>query len=90
MEDPESCPTCKANGERIPFPRTLHISKSRVQHAEFNHGLGKVVKNQYHKEEICKRMGVVEVGNDYASGEKMQTKFEAERAIKREKEWDKI
>jgi putative FmdB family regulatory protein len=83
----EKCPQCQAVAERQ-FSFRVHITGARVTHAEYNPGLGQVVKSKYHKEELCKRMGVVEVGNDFRNGEKMQKEFDTARADKREKRWN--
>jgi hypothetical protein len=48
------------------------------------------VKNKRHRQELAKQKGLVEVGNDFGAGEKIQKQFEAERAARREKEWDKL
>lgn len=61
-----------------------------VVSAEFNPGLGAIVKNKYHKTEIMKRKGVVEVGNDFGGGEKMQKSFDKTRQEARDKAWEKI
>lgn len=80
---------CGAPAKRDFVPTILHLSKTKVQHAEYNPGLGQVVRNQRHKEDLCKRLGVEPIGNDYGSGEKMQQKFEADREAKRELDWEK-
>ena len=41
-----------------------HFIYAGVQEAYFNHGLGCVVKNRKHKNEIAKQRGLVEVDND--------------------------
>lgn len=86
----EPCPKCNGDTKRDFAPIKLHLSKTKVQHAEYNPGLGTVVKNQRHKEDLCKRMGVEPIGNDYGSGEKMQKKFEADREAKRNLDWEKF
>lgn len=86
----EFCPDCESPAERQFVPRKLHLSGTKVQHAEFNPGLGCVVKNKYHKQEICKERGLVEVGSDWKSGDKMSKEFESAREKKREKAWEEI
>lgn len=68
----------------------IQVSGAQVQDAEFNYGLGCVTKNKYDRSEIAKRKGVVEVGNDFSSGEKMQKEFENKRAEEREKSWSDL
>lgn len=84
----EFCPSCGAPGERQFVPHKVHFTGTRVTHAEYNPGLGCVVKNKQHKEEICKRRGLVEVGNDFKTGDSMQKHFDGEREQRREKRWE--
>ena len=63
---------------------------AKVQDAEYNPGLGKVVKNAYDRSEQAKRQGLQEVGNDYSSGEKMDKEFTKDRKKKLDKSWDDI
>lgn len=86
----ESCPKCEAPGIRAFAPSKIHLSKTKVTEAEFNPGLGHVVKSAFHRQELCKQLGVVEVGNDYGSGEKMQGAFDAARETKKNLEWEKL
>lgn len=73
----EQCEVCFNDLNRV-FT-TFHTIGTKVQDAEFNHGLGKVIKNKYDRSETAKKMGVVEVGNDFVSGDKMQTEFEKKK-----------
>ena len=86
----ETCPSCESPAIRDFAPKKIHLSKTKVTHAEFNPGLGKVVKNEHHKKELCKQLGVTEIGNDYGSGDKMQTAFEQARETKKNIEWEKL
>lgn len=65
------------------------IIGAKVQNAEYNPGLGTVVKNNQHKKEICKQKEIFEVGNDYGSGEKMQKEFEKKKKTEKEARWKK-
>ena len=71
-------------------PSKLHITGAKVTHPEYNPGLGCVVKNKRHKEDLMKRKGLVEVGNDFRSGADMQKTFDQARAEKREKSWESV
>jgi putative FmdB family regulatory protein len=88
MDDPEQCPACKTLGERRFMPSRVFFSKTRVEHAEYNPGLGCVVKSARDRAEQAKRRGLVEVGNDYSDGHSMLK--EQDRAVeeKREKAWE--
>jgi len=66
MEDaaqPEYCPTCKAPLTRLWLNRS-GFNGEKVEHAEFNPGLGCVVRNRKHREEVARRKGLVEIGNE--------------------------
>lgn len=78
----EFCPRCDSPAERKFVPSKLHLTGTKVEHAEYNPGLGAVVKSKYERQELAKRKGLVEVGNDYKSGESMQKSFDETRAKK--------
>jgi putative FmdB family regulatory protein len=85
-----NCPHCShlcGSGDRDFSRASYSFIGTNVQNAEFNPGLGQVVKSAYHKKEILKEKGLVEVGNDFNSGEKMQTHFDKRKAEEREKRW---
>lgn len=88
MERTEWCPDCDEPAVRNFMPKHVYFSGAKVTHAEFNPGLGCVVKNEAHKQDILKRRGLVEVGNDFGSAEKMQNKFDSDREAKKQKRYD--
>lgn len=90
MDVNEYCPRCGEPAERKFVPSRVHFTKTSVQNAEYNPGLGAVVKNEKDRQEIAKRKGLVEVGNDYGSGEKMQTQFDTAREEKKRKRYEEI
>lgn len=90
MDVNEFCPRCEAPGERQFTPRSVHFTGTKVQNAEYNPGLGQVVKNEAHRREVAKRKGLVEVGNDFKSGEKMQTQFDTARTEKLNKRYEDV
>jgi putative FmdB family regulatory protein len=77
----EFCEDCGAPAERKFTPR-VHIMGAKVEDAEYNPALGCVTKGRRHREEIAKSMGLVEVGNDYGSGDTMAETFDRARAEK--------
>lgn len=86
------CPSCdtKCTVQNRDFSRLkVHLTGTQVESAEFNPGLGCVVKSKKHREEIAKKKGYVEVGNDFNSGEKMQTDFEKKKKEELETNWNK-
>lgn len=86
----EYCPSCGDPGERQFIPSRVYFSSTSVQNAEYNPGLGCVTKNAKDRDEIAKRKGLVPVGNDYGSGEKMQKEFDTKREEKLAKRYEDI
>jgi len=86
----EFCPKCDEEAIRIRFPKRTYLNGTKVTHAEYNPGLGCVVKNKRHKEDLCKERNLVEVGNDYGDGEKMQTDYDNSRADKHAQGWKDV
>ena len=63
LERCETCDTELDSSCRRIGGGTYFIGAS-VEDAEFNPGLGCVVKNKRHREQICKDRGLIEIGND--------------------------
>jgi putative FmdB family regulatory protein len=63
MDREEPCLKCEAPAERQ-FTARVHFIGAKVTHAEYNPGLGCVVKNKSHKDDLLKAKGLVEVGNE--------------------------
>lgn len=90
MTDPEMCPKCGVEAKREFVPRNVYLSKTKVQHAEYNPGLGCIVKNERHRKELCKQKGLVEVGNDFKSGDGMHAHHDKARSDAWERGWDAV
>jgi putative FmdB family regulatory protein len=90
INENEFCPHCKSEGVRRFIPSRVFFSGTRVEHAEYNPGLGEVVRNKAHREELAKRKGLIEIGNDFKSPDSIQNKFDKERAEKRAKAYEDI
>ncbi len=92
-DDPISiCPQCEhpcGKDERDFSKSRIQFSGTAVVDAQFNPGLGCVVKNKSQKEDICKAKGLVEVGNDFNGGDKMQEHFEKKKKQELDAKWDK-
>lgn len=82
----EHCYHCGKEARRV-YTASHHILGTAVQHAEYNPGLGQVVKNKRHREELCKRKNLIEVGNDL-SAEKMHKHYDSVREEKIRKSWE--
>lgn len=80
----EKCPECKRFGTRVWVSTVL--MGTAVQNAEFNHGLGMVIKNKYQRAEECKRRDLIEVGNE--NPKKSREHFDRRREEKRKKAYE--
>lgn len=86
MEQPEACSRCNEVAIREFVPSHIHFIGTSVQNTEWNPGLGCLVKNKKHREEIAKRKGVVEIGNE--TTETIHKYFDKSRAEKLDKAYD--
>jgi hypothetical protein len=86
-DDPAQCSECQVLADRK-FSPIVYFNNTSVENAEYNPGLGQVVKNRHHKKELCKKLGVQEVGNDFKSSKTMQTHYDTVREDKLEKRWE--
>lgn len=84
---PESCPDCGNPADRV-FSCKVEFLGTKIEDAEFNHGLGCVTKSKRHREELAKRKGVIEIGNECP--DKIDKHFAREREEKRRKSWENI
>lgn len=60
---------------------------ARVEHAEYNPGLGCVVKNRTHRAELARQRGLVEVGNDISADKMLK---EAEQTLEKKLKYEEI
>lgn len=81
----ENCGTCGRQGRRL-FSSKVQFAGTAVQHAEYNPAFGKVVNNKYHRGELAKKHGMVEVGNE--KPDTINKHFDDGRAEKRRKSWE--
>lgn len=81
------CPNCKVQGYRIYSCKTQFIG-TKIEDAEYNYGLGTVTKSKNHRNELAKRMNVVEIGNEKPST--IHSHFDKAREEKRRQNWDDI
>lgn len=88
MSDPELCKECGLTAVREFVPCRLYFNGTKVEHAEYNPGLGMIVRNKEHRKEICKSKGLEELGNEKV--ENLHRHFEKTREEKWEKGWEKI
>lgn len=81
----EPCPKCGDLTSRQFTASRIHLHHTKVQEAEYNPGLGCIVKNRQHREEICRQRGLEEIGNE--KPETLHKYFDKAREEKREKLW---
>lgn len=88
---PFACEKCQApvdyNQSKVSAAKDYLVIGAKVQNAEYNPGLGQVVKSNRHKKDILKQKNLVEIGNDFGSGEKQQQDSEKKRKEERERIW---
>lgn len=82
----EFCEPCGAPAERL-FSRRVHITGARVEHAEYNPGLGCVTKNKRHRDEIARSLGLTEIGNDYRAPDRQHDENAKTREERRERRY---
>lgn len=80
----ELCPTCGAPTDRLISVPAAFIGTA-VQHAEYNPGLGCIVRNKEHRQDLCKELNLEEIGSDYKSPDDIHKKDDATLAAK--KDW---
>lgn len=84
---PEFCSSCGMEGRYVFTPPRAIIGAS-VQNAEYNPAFGKIVRNKNERDELAKRNGLIEVGNDDPN--KMVDRSEKDRKEKLEKSWEDV
>ena len=84
---PESCPGCQNVDGRRYISRT-HFYGAAVEDAEYNPGLGCIVKNKKHRAEIAARNNLVEIGNECPTSTHDTLKRDKEKSY--EEGWAKV
>lgn len=74
------CPDCGHEGTRVPFPRKLHLTGTKVQEKYFNPALGCVTTDSEAKQ-IAKERGMIEVGNERVEKHVKPEEFDYEAEI---------
>lgn len=89
LDRAESCTNCGNIASRqVTAPMCL--IGTAVESPEYNHGLGCVTKSSKHRAEIAKSRGLVEIGSDFSSSEKLQNHYDKVREDKRNKSYEDI
>lgn len=88
MTDPEYCVKCKIQAIREFVPSRVYLNGTKVENAEYNPGLGCIVRNKSHRKELCKIKGVEEIGNE--KPDSLHKYFDQTRADKHERIWNEV
>lgn len=88
MSDVEQCPRCETTSDRQFMPQRVHFTKTKVEHPEYNPGLGCIVNNSDHRKELCKVKGVEEIGNE--KPDSIHNYYDKKREEKRDADWAKV
>lgn len=78
---------CGKKAKKI-FSSQIHFIGTKIENAEFNVGLGAITKSKRHREELAKRKGLIELGNE--KPETVHKVFDTQREDKRKKSWEEI
>ena len=89
LDRAEECPQCGEMGRRF-IARTHFYGASDWDKAEYNPGLGCVVKNSKHRAQIAKERGLVEIGNDYKHPDTYHDNNDKARHDKWERSWAEV
>lgn len=83
----QKCTACGKAARRI-FSCNVHFTGTKIEDAEFNPGLGAITKSKRHRDELAKKMGAIEIGNE--KPESVHRHFDGEREHKRKKAWESV
>jgi len=84
----KTCDQCGKPTRRIYTHCKFHFTGTKIEDAEFNPGLGQITKSKRHREELAKKLGVVEIGNEDPN--KIHKHFDSSREEKLKKSWDEV
>lgn len=82
----EKCIQCDQLMSRLFKP--FYIVGAKNEFPEFNPGLDCVVRNKYHRAEICKERNLIEIGNEKPTS--IHAHAEKTREEKHKKSWDEV
>ena len=83
----EKCDHCDGVTARQ-FSFRVHFIGTSVESAEYNPGLGMVIKSKYHRSEEAKKQGLVEIGNE--KPKVLRKHYADQRETKRRKSYEDI
>ena len=83
----DKCPICNKIGYRV-FSCNIQFTGTKIEDAEYNPALGMITKSKRHRDEIAKRKGLIEIGNE--NPETIHKHFDKSREEARKKSWESI
>ena len=83
----DPCTACGKPARRV-FSANIHFIGTKIEDAEYNPGLGKITKSKKHRDELAKRMNLIEIGNEKT--ETIHKHFDNSREEKRRRSWEDI
>lgn len=63
-DHPAICGHCQSADTRLMISGGLGFFGTKIEDAEYNPGLGCITKSKRHRDEIAKRKGLIEIGNE--------------------------
>ena len=85
MDKREICGECGNESIRQFVPQKLHLVGTKVEEAEYNPGLGCVVRGKKQRDAIAKQKGLIEVGT--TPPDMLHKMYDQERRDRHEKAW---
>lgn len=86
IDNTEHCDKCGSEAAR--FISRTHFYGASVEDAEYSPAFGCIVKSRKHRQELARRHGVEEIGNEDPN--KIHDHFEKQRDKALEDSWDKV
>lgn len=81
----EVCNDCGSEARRL-WSSKVELHNTKVKDAEYYHSLGTVVKSDYHRSELIRKHGLIEVGNEKPN--RARYHMEKDRKERIRKRWE--
>jgi putative FmdB family regulatory protein len=88
IDEVEQCPSCNSDKTGRYLTRFHFYGASDWDKAEYNPGLGMVIRNKRHRRDEAKARGMIEIGNE--DPDKTHAHYEKQREKQSEDSWAKI
>lgn len=90
IDQAETCPACSSQSNNRYIASFYFNGASDWDKAEYNPGLGCVVRNAQHRKELAKQRGLEEIGNDFSSADAVHKHYETEKQRQLDATWERI